>query len=703
MGQDAETSEKTEQLKDILWNKKPLSDFGQWMHSVNDLLAKKSLSFNDYLKSCDFTRDDEELITQFFRYCFNYGRKGDDESLKTEMGEIFDSNLLGPICFVTPEVGRWTTVGGLGVMVDELTEGLAHLGQKVIVICPYYQENSKGKTDYLANDPLGIQYIGNISITLDGNYSFGVHHGTGKKGIEYYFLHNSEIFPRPYPDLDSAATVREIACFAKAALQVLCDYNIVPSLVCTNDWFTGLVPAYGKNGAFGDTFKGTKFFHICHNLETSYEGRVFPTEEEGDLGGIYQFDTELVIDPTWEKRIVNPSRCAIIMSDQWGTVSKSYKEDLLNNSPLNFFLKQKPCPFGCSNGIDMDRRYNKFKEFCQGGRQGCKREIQQKYFGFDNADYSIPLYTFVGRLTEQKGVELLLDAAEEIINMTNGRINILIGGSGSPKDPYFQRCVDKIKYLRGKFPNSFWADPDAFFTDGAKVNMGSDFALMPSLFEPGGLVQHEFFIAGTPVIAFKTGGLKDTVFDFYGNEATGNGITFDNHCREDLIDAVKRSLELFNNKEKYEKCSKNATQSVIDISSTSREWCREFYRLYNKIYFNVREAKQPIEKIWEYTNQDWKYYIWIHRDQCDGEQTPVSFTFKNECGNSNDCSIGTSLNNWQDNYKMSYDSKENVWYVTIKFPKGRHLYKFCIDGKWVIHPYEELFAEGDIVNNVLNI
>ena len=115
------------------------------------------------------------------------------------------------------------------------------------------------------------------------------------------------------------------------------------------------------------------------------------------------------------------------------------------------------------------------------------------------------------------------------------------------------------------------------------------------------------------------------------------------------------------------------------------------------------KLKKPIEKIWEYTNQDWKYYIWIHRDQCDGEQTPVSFTFKNECGNSNDCSIGTSLNNWQDNYKMSYDSKENVWYVTIKFPKGRHLYKFCIDGKWVIHPYEELFAEGDIVNNVLNI
>ncbi len=46
------------------------------------------------------------------------------------------------------------------------------------------------------------------------------------------------------------------------------------------------------------------------------------------------------------------------------------------------------------------------------------------------------------------------------------------------------------------------------------VNLGADFGLMPSAFEPGGIVQQEFFIAGTPVVAFKTGGLKDTVFEY---------------------------------------------------------------------------------------------------------------------------------------------------------------------------------------------
>ena len=42
----------------------------------------------------------------------------------------------------------------------------------------------------------------------------------------------------------------------------------------------------------------------------------------------------------------------------------------------------------------------------------------------------------------------------------------------------------------------------------------ADFGLMPSAFEPGGIVQHEFFVGATPVVAFKTGGLKDSVIEF---------------------------------------------------------------------------------------------------------------------------------------------------------------------------------------------
>ena len=98
---------------------------------------------------------------------------------------------------------------------------------------------------------------------------------------------------------------------------------------------------------------------------------------------------------------------------------------------------------------------------------------------------------------------------------------------GNPKDPYCINCSNRINYLTNKYPYNFWANPNEFFTDGPLVNVGSDFGLMPSVFEPGGIVQHEFFIAGTPVLAFKTGGLRDTIFEFDYFTNKGNGINFE--------------------------------------------------------------------------------------------------------------------------------------------------------------------------------
>lgn len=82
------------------------------------------------------------------------------------------------------------------------------------------------------------------------------------------------------------------------------------------------------------------------------------------------------------------------------------------------------------------------------------------------------------------------------------------------REEYSAHCAHQMQRLRHIYPRNFWADPTAFFMDGTLVNVGCDFALMPSMFEPGGIVQHEFFIGSTPVIAFKTGGLRDTVHEY---------------------------------------------------------------------------------------------------------------------------------------------------------------------------------------------
>ena len=704
-------------LKEVLENNLPIQEFKTWMEGAIKLFENYKINFNDYIKKLDFLKNNESLTTKFFKNCFimkNIKSDNDKNQKIIEMATyIFQSNILGPICFVTPELGRWSTVGGLGVMVDELSQGLNAIGQEIIMISPYYHQNRKGKTGYLADDPFNIHHIRNVSIQLDGKYEFGVHYGTGNNGIKYYFLHNETIFPKPYPDLGPPDITREMACFGKASLQLLCDINVIPSLIVTNDWFTGFTPAYGKS-AFGDVFNGTKFMHICHNLKETYEGRLYPSPQMGTLEGIYKFDPSWVIDPYWRVKILNPSRCAILKSDQWGTVSNSYKEELLNNSPLAPLLYQKPHPFAYPNGIFKAKRIQALKEKAGEDRNACKRYIQQKYFGYQDADFSVPVYSFVGRLTEQKGVLLILDAVEEMVRKTNGKINILVGGMGSKTDPYVVQCINKINYLRSKYSYSFWANPDEFFTDGPKINLGSDFGLMPSLFEPGGIVQHEFFIAGTPVIAFKTGGLKDTVFEFRYDLNTGNGFTFESYNHYELIQAMTRSLALFQNKEKYELCRKNAKNSAIDVADVSRAWCKEFCRLQNKIFFNVKDATDVGDQIYELkkgddTNESKDKTSLTHdkekeiKEPNDGKIS-LTFTYKFEKGKQpKTVLLCGSFSNWKEQLPLTFESFNERWSITLRLQRGKHSYKYIVDGKWVINPMERHENQGGNENNVIEI
>ena len=342
-------------------------DFSNWLNFTLQILTTNQISFNDFLSKITFIEKDENLSTELFNKINILSKNSPN------LKNLIQQNFLGPICFITPELGRWSTVGGLGVMVDELSQGLNNLGHEIIMISPYYDRNRKGETEYLKNDPFNIHYIRNIEVNLDKKYTFGIHYGEGNNGIKYYFIHNYEIFPKPYCDGTIEDNLRRVCLFCKSSLQLLCDINIVPEIILTNDWFTGLVPGYGKNN-FGDTFKGTTFFHICHNLEPEYEGRFYPSNEQGDLSYIHQLDKNYLIDPYWKEIVINPSRCAILCSDQWGTVSHSYKQDLLNNSPLKEILNKKPNPFSFPNGVFKQKRLDLLKN-----KAGCEYNEAREY------------------------------------------------------------------------------------------------------------------------------------------------------------------------------------------------------------------------------------------------------------------------------------------------------------------------------------
>ena len=568
----------TEQLPPVVFQQHPrvLHD-ALTFYATTTKKESKLLGTLEFLKQRKHEKLVEQGIQSIHRDYFNI------------FEQLLNQNKLGPLVFVTPEIGRFSKVGGIAVMVDELTRALVLLGCEVIVISPYYNFDRKGQTGYLKEE--GVTWLKNIT-TYVGNERIDVGiHELKEHGITYYFIHHFDFFPTPYHAGSAIHQLKTIVLMAKAALELCCQIRLLPAVIITNDWFTGLVPAYGrKSSAFGATFQGTTFFHLVHNLEEGYEGKIY-LDGYDDLGYIHHLPRDIVVDPSSVQLCLNASRCALLSCNQWGTVSKSYCQDLmegLNPSPLRHYLVRFPRPFAHSNGIQVQERLKQITSIAA-GYADAKKKLQIKYFGAENE--AIPLLSFVGRICLQKGVHLILNAVRELVDKYSGRVQIIVGGMANYKDPYAAQCAWTMQGLRSSFPDNFWADPNEFFNDGPLLNLGSDFALMPSLFEPSGVVQQEYFLAGTPVIAFKTGGLKDTVFE----GTTGNGFTFEGYTHRDFVDAISRAISVYADKKRYQKLRENAKASVLDMRVVAQAWATEFSRLRNCIWADIDQVNSYVE------------------------------------------------------------------------------------------------------------
>ena len=150
----------------------------------------------------------------------------------------------GSIVLVTPELGRWSTVGGLGVMVNELSIGFAELGHDVYVISPYYEYNRKGEKDYLARDPDTIRYTRNVEVEVEGKkVVVGLHEGV-VSGVKVIFLHNTGAFHKVYHSNGAKHAIYQSTVFAKCCMEVCCQKKVQPTIFVTNDWYTGFCAGY---------------------------------------------------------------------------------------------------------------------------------------------------------------------------------------------------------------------------------------------------------------------------------------------------------------------------------------------------------------------------------------------------------------------------------------------------------------------------
>ena len=103
---------------------------------------------------------------------------------------------------------------------------------------------------------------------------------------------------------------------------------------------------------------------------------------------------------------------------------------------------------------------------------------------------------------------------------------------------------------------------------------------------------NEAFASGCPVIAFRTGGLADTVFEFDREKRTGNGFLFWAFQHHDYLMAIQRAYDIFRDKPQYWKLRENAYNSVLTTEKVAVQWSREFARMFLKIFDNVKEREK---------------------------------------------------------------------------------------------------------------
>jgi starch synthase len=379
-----------------------------------------------------------------------------------------------------------------------------------------------------------------------GNFEIeGVIWATDKsKHPEALFIECDAFFARP--DLygtgegDYTDNALRYIFFSRAVLEACLALGIAPDIIHCNDWQTGMIPLYLKTiyRQFKQ-FKKTASLLTLHNL--GYQG-VFDagTMTYTGLGREFFVPEKLEF---YGK--LNFLKAGLLYADMLNTVSPTYAREILTPEQgfgLDGVLRTRRDDLhGIINGIDpveWDPAHDSllpafYTPADLKGKQECKmffcREARM-------SDRKAPLLGMVSRLSSQKGIDLMLQAFDDLIGLG---LNMAVLGRGD--EAYHAALSRKAEQHRGKVRVTIG------FEEAAAHHMyaAADFFLMPSQYEPCGIGQLIAMRYGTVPIARKTGGLADTIDDYDHLRGKGSGILFQDFTSSAFQDAVKRSLCVF--------------------------------------------------------------------------------------------------------------------------------------------------------------
>jgi len=479
------------------------------------------------------------------------------------------------ILFAASEAFPHVKTGGLGDVVHSLPVALKEQGDDVRLVLPAYRD-VLASVDSLKE--LGYCDLPGIGVT----HRARILQAHIKDSDDYlYLIDVPALFDRagnPYvhpegfnwPDNAERFTVfsRAVAELAKGVPGT----DWVPDVVHSHDWQTGLVPAF-----LSMSYPRPKSIFTIHNL--AYDGHFS-----------HEVFTSLALPPEWWSSDflefhdeLSMLKAGMVFADHVTTVSPTYAKEICTPEFGYRFegvlqhLGNKLS--GILNGIDLEiwnpetdthlAKNYKFDKHWQKNKLINKKELLVNS-GLQNTN--APLLGFIGRLVEQKGVDLIASMLPALFKNTNATVIIL--GSGNIV------IEEELKDLASKFPSRLYVYIGYSEDFAHKIEAGCDMFLMPSRFEPCGLNQMYSLRYGTPPIVNFTGGLADTVIDATAitiKNKTANGFVFDSVSVDALLLSVKRALKIYKKPEQWKQICETAMAQELGWESSAKKY-QELYQ-----------------------------------------------------------------------------------------------------------------------------
>ena len=468
------------------------------------------------------------------------------------------------IAFFSSEVFPYAKTGGLADVCGSLPLALEKLGAQIVIFLPRYRCVNPEK--------FHLKRLNNHVWTT-----------TLGKDIQVLFVEEERFFERDglYGDAagDYPDNLERFQSYCARSLEILKQLNLKIDLVHCHDWQSALIPTYIKFLYGKDPFySGVKSILTIHNL--AYQG-IFSKEKYPKLG----LEERLFAPEGFEfYNQINLLKGGIMYSDVLTTVSNIYAKDIQTERlgcGLDGVLRsRKEGIVGILNGIDEDVWNPATDDYIES--RYSPADISKKYVNKRHLQQlsklpvrgDVPLFGFVGRLSHQKGIDLIFEGMEELLKMD---LQIVLKGVGDGK--YYPL----LKSLTEKYPQKFALHVTFDEKLAHQVYAGSDIFLMPSVYEPCGLSQMISLKYGTIPLVYHTGGLIDTVQPF---EKGGNGFVFKQYTAADFIKTVKTAVETYHNKAKFEPLIRKA----FECHFSWRDSAKQYLALYEGV-----AAKETVE------------------------------------------------------------------------------------------------------------